>query len=62
MENDCSPCEDCGTSDALLELELRVEKVLDLCQAVELLDPGWERNRTIKDFGRAVAKLLKEPK
>jgi hypothetical protein len=62
MENDCSPCEDCAWVDNFYTLEERVEKVLDLAQAAELLDDRYSDNRIRRNALREVVKLLKEPK
>jgi hypothetical protein len=62
MENDCNTCEECDVWDKLSDLETRVEKVLDLCQAAELLDDRYSDNRIRRNALREVVKLLKEPK
>jgi hypothetical protein len=55
-------CDDCKDRIRLAEQDKAIEKVLDLAQAAELVEP-----KTIWQFGsrytlREVAKLLKEPK
>jgi hypothetical protein len=61
MENDNNNCEDCAWADNFYDLQNRVEKVLDLCQAAELLDDRYSDNRIRRNALREVVKLLKEP-
>jgi hypothetical protein len=55
-------CDECESRMRLAELELRVEKVLDLCQAAELLNTRREHQRGFREALREAAKLLKEQK
>jgi hypothetical protein len=66
MENDNydlqDACDNCNFPGELVELERRIEKVLDLAQVAELLDDRYSDNRIRRNALREVVKLLKEPK